>query len=128
MNYTEIFYSIQGEGMYTGVPSVFLRLYGCQLCCLFCDSKFSVFYKNEMKKDSVENISKKLLQYNCDHFVITGGEPLIQRKELKNLIKILRKENPNCIVTIETNGIIYDEEIKPDVWSISPKTSNSFKF
>jgi len=125
---SEIFCSIQGEGTYVGVPSFFIRTSGCCLRCQFCDTKYSSFGKKiEGKLLTVENIIDQLKNtkewFTVDHVVITGGEPMIQ-KELIDLVNQLKYYNK--IVTIETNGTIYRPLIKADLFSISPKTKNSY--
>lgn len=69
----EIFYSIQGEGHYTGTPAVFVRLAGCNLNCWFCDTEFHSF--SEMSEDE---IVAEASQYPSRYMVITGGEPTLQ--------------------------------------------------
>ena len=69
----EIFYSIQGEGHYTGTPAVFVRFAGCNLNCWFCDTEFHSF--TEMSEDE---IVAEASQYPSRYMVITGGEPTLQ--------------------------------------------------
>jgi len=126
MKLSEVFYSIQGEGLYTGVPSVFIRTFGCNLFCRWCDSKFSNEDTSERFDVSVDEIINDVQKYiNCNHVVITGGEPLLQHEELVELVNKLQKKK--YFVTIETNGTKYYKDLKPNLWSISPKTSNSFE-
>lgn len=106
----EIFYSIQGEGEYTGVPSVFIRFAGCNLNCDFCDTKHDSF--TEMTVDEIINKCDKLFlekaneEYNKEDcsYVITGGEPTIQPEGLKALILRLSRTRPDCTIQLETNG------------------------
>ncbi len=91
----EIFFSIQGEGQFTGTPVVFVRLAGCNLNCSFCDTDHSE--KLELTEDQVLDEVKK---YNCNTIVITGGEPLLQ--DLEELLKKLHLYN----IHLETNGTI----------------------
>jgi len=69
----EIFYSLQGEGHYTGTPAVFVRFAGCNLRCWFCDTDFEK--GDEMSEDE---IVEAVLQYPTRYVVITGGEPTLQ--------------------------------------------------
>ena len=71
MRINEIFYSIQGEGHFAGTPAVFVRFSGCNLACVFCDTKHQSF--TEMTEDE---IIAKVSQYPTHHVVITGGEPM----------------------------------------------------
>ena len=89
MKINEIFYSLQGEGKWSGLPNIFIRTTGCNLRCLFCDTKYA--YENGDNK-SIEQILKKIKKYPCKNVCITGGEPLIQN-EIYDLIKILLEEN-----------------------------------
>jgi len=91
----EIFYSIQGEGYWSGVPTIFIRLSGCNLRCSFCDTK------HETGRDMTEEeIMRKVKVLPKCRVCITGGEPLLQNTE--PLIKLLNKDSHP--VAIETNG------------------------
>jgi len=111
----EIFYSVQGEGTWTGTPAVFVRLAGCNLNCRFCDTDYST-------KDflSCEDIVARVreLGASCPMVVLTGGEPFAQR-ESSDLIEALRADGRR--VHIESNGTIA-VELPGDVWlTVSPK-------
>jgi 7-carboxy-7-deazaguanine synthase len=113
MKLNEIFYSIQGEGKTIGQPRLFIRLSGCNLNCIFCDSK----YHKESRE--LNNEDEELLKEH-KHWCITGGEPLLQQDAILDLI---RKYNPEW-VEIETNGTIIPKEYllkRVDLWNISPK-------
>jgi 7-carboxy-7-deazaguanine synthase len=73
----EIFYSIQGESSYSGLPTVFVRTTGCPLRCTYCDTKYSYF---EGAFLSIDQIIKKISSYNTKYVCLTGGEPLRKRK------------------------------------------------
>ena len=73
MKVNEFFYSLQGEGHYTGTPAVFVRFAGCNLRCWFCDTDFEK--GDEMSEDE---IVEAVLQYPTRYVVITGGEPTLQ--------------------------------------------------
>jgi len=100
-NVCEMFYSIQGESSYSGFPTVFIRFTGCNLRCLYCDSKYS--YENGELK-SIDEILEFVDKYASDYVCLTGGEPLLQ-DNLGELINNLLKKNKK--VSIETNGSIY---------------------
>lgn len=93
----EIFYSIQGEGHFTGRAAVFVRLSGCNLKCPFCDTNFSDYEKMTSAK-IVEEIRK--VAGRCTFVVLTGGEPTLQVEE--ELIMALH--NAGFFVAMETNG------------------------
>ena len=83
----EIFHSIQGEGINSGEPSYFIRLSTCNLSCVWCDTKYTWDFRQFNYDDHViELTDKEILSYIdgnfCKHVVITGGEPLLQQKEL----------------------------------------------
>ncbi len=91
----EIFYSLQGEGYYTGTPAVFLRFSGCNRRCAFCDTDFA----DGRMMDSNEIVAE-ISRFPARHLVVTGGEPTLQLdSELINAIKAAR-----FFIQIETNG------------------------
>ncbi len=94
----EIFYSIQGESSFAGLPFVFVRLTGCNLRCRYCDTKYAY---EEGEKISVEEILKEVKKYKCSYVEITGGEPLMQ-EETPFLVDYLIDKN--FCVLVETNG------------------------
>jgi organic radical activating enzyme len=111
----EIFYSIQGEGMWTGTPAIFVRLAGCNLACDFCDTDYSTKYFASVD-EVVENVRKS--GGDCPMVILTGGEPLAQA-ETPALIEALQKDGRR--VHIESNGTIY-ADLPADVWlCVSPK-------
>lgn len=106
---TEIFHSIQGEGLAAGLPTVFVRLTGCPLRCTYCDSEYA-FYGGE--KIAISSIVDEVSQYGAQSVCVTGGEPLAQ---------------PNCLlllsalcdlgfnVSLETSGALSTEQVDPRV-------------
>ena len=98
MNINEIFYSIQGEGKWTGLPNIFIRTTGCNLRCSYCDTKYAY---EDGKETSIKEITEKIKKYPCKHVCITGGEPLLQ-KDTTDLIDVLLKKNYKIL--LETNG------------------------
>jgi len=120
---TEIFYSIQGEGLLAGRPSVFVRLAGCPLRCKFCDTPYSLD-ANAGKKMSLTKITEEIKKYSCDYVVITGGEPFIN-SHIALLCEEIKKLNRH--ITIETNGIKFIENLRCDLMSVSPKLSNAYE-
>jgi 7-carboxy-7-deazaguanine synthase len=120
MKIAEIFYSIQGEGKFTGMPSLFIRTSGCNLRCTWCDTPYAS-WEPRGEDMSVEDIVAKAAQAAAKHVVITGGEPMIQQ-ELPILIERLRALGK--FVTVETAGTLW-RDTKIDLASVSPKLSNS---
>ena len=121
MRIAEIFYSIQGEGLLAGVPSIFIRTSGCNLRCHWCDTPYAS-WKPEGPEMSIEEILKKISEWDCNHIVLTGGEPMIA-PDLPELATVLKKQKKH--ITIETAGTIFPNSIPCDLASISPKLSNS---
>ena len=121
MKYSELFHTIQGEGKYLGVPSVFFRTSYCNLRCSWCDSPYTS-WRPENKNLDVEDIVQQIAEFNCEHVVITGGEPFIQGKALIELCAALDRRTH--IITIETNATVY-QPVKADLISMSPKLGNS---
>jgi len=105
MKINEIFYSIQGEGAWTGRPNIFIRTTGCNLRCSFCDTKYA--YKKG-KTMTVKEITEKIGKYPCKYICITGGEPLLQNDIIDLIDKLLKKRYK---ISIETNGSISIEKI-----------------
>ncbi|MBU1121806.1 MAG: 7-carboxy-7-deazaguanine synthase QueE [Candidatus Omnitrophica bacterium] len=107
----EIFKSIQGEGLYQGQEQVFVRLFGCNLRCSYCDTTLE-FYQEK----SIAQVIAQIQSYDNYHSVsLTGGEPLLQIDFLAELAKGLKKLGKK--VYLETNGILYDnlERIIDDI-------------
>ena len=98
MKINEIFYSLQGEGKNTGLPTIFIRVTGCNLRCSYCDTKYAYYTGKELE---IPKIIKKIEKYNCKNICITGGEPLLQ-KDITHLIDKLIEKNYN--ICLETNG------------------------
>ena len=99
----EIFGSIDGEGKRTGQLTTFIRLAGCNLRCVYCDTTYS-FDVSKAKEMSLEEILKEVQDINCHNITLTGGEPLIDREKAFNLIKTLCEKGYN--VNVETNGAV----------------------
>lgn len=144
----EIFHSIQGEGKSIGTPSVFIRLSLCNLYCIWCDTDYTWNWKGTKfkhnkdnilgydkfdKKNSIVNIKtnaliNKITEIGCKNIVITGGEPMVQHKELLTFLSLLKEKHPSYRVEIETNGTITPNEHLDnliDQYNVSIKLSNS---
>ena len=115
LSLAEVFYSVQGEGGYTGTPAVFVRLAGCNLACDFCDTDFST--KAIVAVDEAVRMVRDA-GGACPTVVLTGGEPLAQRETVE-LIDALRADGRR--VHLESNGTIF-VDLPSDVWlCVSPK-------
>jgi 7-carboxy-7-deazaguanine synthase len=120
MKVAEIFFSIQGEGILTGVPSVFVRTAGCNLRCSFCDSEYTS-WRPRGETFSVAEVLDQLVVYPTRHAVVTGGEPLLA-PDIEELCAGLKGRGYH--VTIETAATVF-KPVAFDLASLSPKLSNS---
>jgi 7-carboxy-7-deazaguanine synthase len=116
----EIFYSVQGEGMLVGIPSVFVRTSGCNLRCSWCDTPYTSWQPEGDEMDIAE-IAAAVQAQSTGHVVVTGGEPMIA-PDIVALTEALRAQNQH--ITIETAGTVY-AAVACDLMSISPKLANS---
>jgi 7-carboxy-7-deazaguanine synthase len=121
MRISEIFYSVQGEGELTGVPTVFVRTSGCNLRCAWCDTPYAS-WSPEGNEMSISDIVAEVIRHPADFVVLTGGEPMIAKgiHELAAALKVSGKH-----ITIETAATIVPNDIACDLASLSPKMSNS---
>lgn len=153
MNINETFQSFQGEGPNTGKPSIFLRFSGCNLKCVYCDTKYTWLFsektleniraiiplevhgklgneffnkEKETHQMTINDLIKKIEEYTAKNIVITGGEPLLQKNEIKDIITHPYFED--YTFEIETNGTIepLDVQINKLQYNVSPKLANSF--
>lgn len=127
MRVVELFSSLIGEGTNTGRPAIFLRLAFCNLNCKWCDQKDARSVKAGKERTS-EEIIEEILRYNVNHLVITGGEPLVQTRQIMDLLYKLKRQNKDMFIEIETNGTImpeYSLRTLVHQWDVSPKLSNS---
>jgi len=116
----EIFYSVQGEGGLVGVPSAFVRLSGCNLRCVWCDTPYAS-WRPEGRRRTVEQVLEEVGRFPARHVVLTGGEPMIF-PELVPLTAELRRQGRH--ITVETAGTVW-APVACDLMSISPKLKNS---
>jgi 7-carboxy-7-deazaguanine synthase len=122
---SEVFMSLQGEGPHIGKPAIFIRLAGCNLGCVWCDSKFASRNEQtfEVGHEDILNIVTKYAP--CKHIVWTGGEPLLQALELQKTIKELKERE--YFQEMETNGTISPFPLNNLInsWNVSPKLLSS---
>jgi 7-carboxy-7-deazaguanine synthase len=109
---TEIFLSLQGESSTVGLPTVFVRLTGCPLRCVYCDTTYA-FKGGENR--SIDAIVDEVLSYGVQHVTVTGGEPLAQKRCINLLSALCDK---GLSVSIETSGAIDVSEIDPRVMKV----------
>lgn len=109
MKISEMFVSLQGEGVHQGLPAFFLRLTGCNLSCAWCDTRYSLD-KNVGTEMSYESVFEAVMESGVSYVCITGGEPLLQTKELLKLLPKLFENR--FLVDIETNGTLQFHELQ----------------
>ena len=144
----EIFYSIQGEGKSMGLPSVFVRTSLCNLHCIWCDTDYTWNWtgtrfqhandakpgytkfdkKSWIAQCAIEDVAAAVAQYPCRNVILTGGEPMLQQPTLVQLMRLLRRTDPNYHFEVETNGTLlptpeFQEQINQ--YNVSPKLENS---
>ena len=127
MRVAEAFYSLQGEGVLVGMPSVFVRLAGCPFRCRWCDTAYAWDYSAGEELDPA-GIVERIDRWPCRHVVLTGGEPLMGpdlavRPGLADLTHRLRALGRH--ITIETAGTLFVPDLACDLISVSPKLGNS---
>lgn len=117
----ELFPTIQGEGLFIGSPSTFVRTGMCNLTCPGCDTKWDSWVEQP-----IEEIVRQVKALAPRHIVITGGEPLMWRAELGHFVQMF--ERPEWHITIESNASIpiVNQALKArvDLWSFSPKVGS----
>ena len=130
---SEIFESLQGEGVSAGVPTIFVRLAQCNLHCTWCDTKYTwdfehYNYDDEVREQSSEDVARIVNASTTRHVVLTGGEPMLQQRALSALFLSL---NPDIIVEVETNGTIlsiFCNGTQPTPFAFAPSTLRQTTF
>ena len=105
----EIFYSIQGESSYGGMPCIFIRLTYCNLRCSYCDTEYSFYEGRDM---SINQIMKEIEKYDCKLVEVTGGEPLMQEESIDLMNNLLKN---NYRVMLETGGSLPINKVPKEV-------------
>jgi len=127
MRVSEIFHSLQGEGMLVGTPSVFVRLAGCPFRCRWCDTAYAWDFAAGEDLEPGQ-IAEQVNLWPCRFVVLTGGEPLTGpdlavRPGLVDLSHRLQAAGKH--ITVETSGVLFVPDLACDLMSISPKLSNA---
>jgi 7-carboxy-7-deazaguanine synthase len=118
---SEIFVSVQGEGVTAGLPSVFVRLQGCSVGCRWCDTKYS-WATDGGQETTVDRILETVAEAAVENVVVTGGEPL-EHPAFAPLVQALTSQRPR--VEVETAGTIPPPAVFVDQWNVSLKLPHS---
>lgn len=102
----EIFETIEGEGSRAGFPTIFVRVFGCNLRCSWCDTAYSYPPEHADKFMSIDEIIAAVKSYKSTHLCLTGGEPLLYGEKSAALITALAEMDQLQDIHIETNGAI----------------------
>lgn len=105
----EIYFSIQGESTFTGLPCIFIRLTYCNLRCTYCDTEYAFYSGKDL---SVDEILEKISIYDCKLVELTGGEPLVQPEAILLMKKLC---DLGYQVLLETGGSLPINDIDPRV-------------
>ena len=105
----EIFYSIQGETTRAGLPCVFVRLTGCDLRCVYCDSEYAF---HDGARMSIEQVEREVASHGCRFVTITGGEPLLQEEVFPLMRRLV---DANYDLQVETSGAVDVTPVDPRV-------------
>lgn len=119
---SEIFYSLQGEWRNTGKPSIFVRFWGCNLRCGYCDTPYAVIDNTQLQELELEKIVEQIKSYPCKHIVFSWGEPSMYEKLIANIMWQLE---PHYTTEIETNWKL-PLTLKYNQVNVSYKTTNSW--
>lgn len=120
MKVNEIFYSIEGEGIRAGMPCTFIRLFGCNLNCSYCDTRYAC-EGDDFKYMSIAEILDEVKKIGCPNVTVTGGEPLMH-DGIRSLLLSLAAEGYK--VNVETNGT-FIPEVGNVIYTIDFKTKSS---
>jgi 7-carboxy-7-deazaguanine synthase len=127
---SEIFDSLQGEGVNVGKPCRFVRLALCNLHCHYCDTKYTwdfanFDYEREVRDASLSSVVQQLSDAPAGHVVVTGGEPLLQQRALA---KVFERVPAELFIEIETNGTrvpLPSLLARVNQWNVSPKLASA---
>lgn len=112
LNISEIFYSIQGESLFAGKPTVFVRTMGCKLRCTWCDTQYAY---DQGQSLTIDAILSEIEKFGTKHVCITGGEPLLQDASLLLMRELVKRA---YVVSLETGGSVSVQEVPRGVTKV----------
>jgi organic radical activating enzyme len=118
---SEVFASVQGEGVSVGTPSVFVRLQGCSVGCAWCETKYS-WAVGGGHETTLDSLLAQIAPLNVDNVVVTGGEPL-EHPAFVPLVNALKAAEHR--IEVETAGTVNPPEVPVDQWNVSLKLAHS---
>jgi len=133
---SEIFYTLSGEGDDAGAPTTYIRLFGCNLKCPFCDTRYSVEKIDDtIQRLTLEEIVNTIISYGCKHVAFTGGEPMLYIEKINKIIELLLLHSDDYTFHFETNGTIKPTHsysvpvtyaVSPKFYKLDPTTLNDY--
>src|SRR5690606_36736468 len=134
---SEKFVSLQGEGASVGAPAAFLRLGNCNLSCSYCDTPYTwdgsrFDLDSDLRAEEIWDVARWVSEAAPGRLIVTGGEPLLQQKQLVRLIQQVDDVSEargvaRLYIEVETNGTVrplLDLLNRVDQWNVSPKLGN----
>jgi 7-carboxy-7-deazaguanine synthase len=118
---SELFVSIQGEGVSVGTPSIFVRLQGCSVGCAWCDTKYS-WAASGGDETTLEALLAQIASLHVENVVVTGGEPL-EHPQFASLVNALKMAEHR--IEVETAGTVTPPDVPVDQWNVSLKLAHS---
>ena len=113
----DIYETVEGEGTRAGYPTVFIRLYGCNLRCVWCDTKYSYPPHEAESVMTIGEIMERTKGFKARHVCVTGGEPLMYGERSQELLRTLAESGWYVDIHVETNGAIPLEPFMSNVKS-----------
>lgn len=102
----EVYETVEGEGLMAGYPTVFVRLFGCQLRCTWCDTPYSYAPAQAEETVTISELVERVAQFGARRICLTGGEPLIHGESVIELMRAFVQNDRWLDIHVETNGAV----------------------